>query len=60
MIGFLLILLSAGRAEVDALPAQTEITDEQLHAIHNVTDIPAEWENILIQNIALKTFYQSQ
>ena len=43
LVGLLLIIFSVrGGLVVEALPAQTEITDEQLHAIHNVTDIPAE------------------
>ena len=37
-----LIILRVTRDLVEALPAQTEITEEQLQAIHNVSDIPAE------------------
>ena len=42
LVGLLLIISSVRRHLVEALPAQTEITDEQLDAIHNVSDIPAE------------------
>ena len=42
-VGLLLIILSVGRQMgVGAMPAQTEITDEELHAIHNVSDVPKE------------------
>ena len=41
-VGVVAILLSLGSHLVTALPAQTEITDEELHAIHNVSDVPKE------------------
>merc|ERR1711874_24698 len=41
-IGVVAILRRVGTHLVTALPAQTEISDEELHAIHNVSDVPKD------------------